>query len=84
MQLIDKRGFQNLPESLVWGSPIMYVWCHLVVNGVGGIANMRDLKSFLQEFLQTLLDIQSWNKMLLEQLSELGGQPFNRGSGIST
>jgi len=73
MQLIHKRGgFKNLSNTLCWGSPMMYVWSHLVVDGAGGIANVHDLKSYTQEFLQTLLDIQSWNKKLREQLSKLG------------
>jgi hypothetical protein len=71
MQLLQKRGgFKSLSINLVWGSPIMYVWCHHIVNGAGGIANMRDLKAYMQEFLRTLLDMQSWNKKLREQLED--------------
>ena len=70
MQLLHKRdGFKNLSNTLLWGSPMIYVMCYHVIDGAGGIANVRDLKSYTQEFLQTLLDIQSWNKRLREQLS---------------
>jgi len=89
MQLIHKRdGFKNLSNTLCWGSPMMYVWSHLVVDGAGGIANVHDLKSYTQEFLQTLLDIQSWNKRLREQLSKLGVNPelskFGANPEVST
>jgi hypothetical protein len=74
MQLLDKRGgLKSLSANkLPWGSPAPFVSCHYVVNDAGGIADMLDLKTYMQEFLQTLLNIQTWNKKLQEQLSSLG------------
>jgi hypothetical protein len=79
IQLLHNRGgFKNLSDTLVWGSPVSYVSCHRVVHGAGGIANMHDLKSYTQEFLQTLLGMQKWNKTLREQLSKIGVKQLSK------